>query len=119
MARTLQFTGEMQWPLEDGKQAAKLPLSVALNYTSVLTIEKVFAAGVVDEAITLPMSSAKFMLLQASGESVTVKLNGAATAINLKADGGFVMVWNADGAITSLTLTVTLVPATFKAYLFG
>lgn len=119
MARTLSFTGELNWPLEDGKQAAKLPLSVSLTYTSAMHIEKVFSAGVVDEAVTLPMASAKFLLLQSTGEDIDVKLNGNANAITLKANAGFILVWNSDGTITSLTVTVSGVPATLKGYIFA
>lgn len=119
MARTLAFTGTMQWPLQDGKQAAKLDLSVSLDYTSVLALEKVYSAPVVDEALTLPMASAKFLLLQAKGDDVEVKLNGAATAITLKAGGGFLLIHNADGAITGLTVTIVTAPATLEGYAFA
>ena len=40
MPRTLQFAGELTWPLEDGKQAAKTNISASLVYTSALMIEK-------------------------------------------------------------------------------
>lgn len=119
MARTLQFTGELNWPLEDGKQAAKLPLSMSLGYTSVLHLEKVFAAPVVDEAVTLPMASAKFLLLQANTEDLDVKINGSTTPITLKAGTGFLLVWNEDGAITSLSISAATVPATLKGYVFA
>lgn len=119
MSRTLSFTGEMAWPLEDGKQAAKLPLAVSLAYTSALAIEKVFAAPVTDEVVTLPMTSAKFLLLQATTENIGVKLNGNSNAITLKAGDGFVMIWNADGTITGLTVTAATVPATLKGYVFA
>ena len=36
MARTFTLTGEMNWPIEDGKQAAKVALAVSLEYTSAL-----------------------------------------------------------------------------------
>lgn len=119
MARTLLFTGEMQWPLDDGKQPAKHNLSVSLNYTSSLALEKVYATVVTNEVIALPMASAKFMLLEATGNDIDVKLNGATTAITLKAGSGFVLVWNNAGAITSLTATVATVPATLKGYIFA
>lgn len=119
MARTLLFTGEMQWPLDDGKQAAKHNLNVSLTYTSSLAIEKVFAAAVTDEAVALPMASAKFLLLEATGNDISVKLNGAATSIILKAGAGFILVWSSAGAITEVTVTVTTVPATLKGYIFA
>jgi len=119
MARTLSFTGEMQWPLEDGSQAAKKSLSVSLDYTSALAIEKVFAAPVADEAVTLPMTSAKFLILEAGTEDITVKLNGAATEVTLKAGAGFIMVWNEDGTITALTVSAATVPATLKGFAFA
>jgi hypothetical protein len=119
MARTLQLSGEMTWPLEDGKQAAKLPLAVSLNYTSALAIEKVFAAIVTDETVTLPMTSAKFLLLQATTEDIDVKFNGNSNAITLKASGGFILIWNGDGTITGLTVTAATVPATLKGYVFA
>ena len=40
MPRTLSFSGTMEWPLEDGKQAAKLALAVSLTYTQALAIEE-------------------------------------------------------------------------------
>lgn len=119
MARTLQFSGELQWPLEDGKQAAKLPLSMSLAYTSALAIEKVYAAPVTDEAVTLPMTSAKFLLLQATTEDLDIKLNGNANAVTLKAGTGFLLVWNEDGAVTAMTVTAATVPATLKGYAFA
>ncbi len=119
MARTLQFSGELQWSLEDGKQAAKLPLSLSLVYTSALAIEKVFAAPAADEAVTLPMTSAKFLLLQAQTENLDIKLNGNANAITLRAGTGFLLVWNEDGAVTALTVTAATVPATLKGYVFA
>jgi len=119
MARTLLFNGTMQWPLQDGKQASKLDLSVSLAYTAMLAIEKVFAAPVTDEAITLPMASAKFLLLKAAGtEDVAVTLNSG-SAITLKAGGGFLLVQNDDGAITALTVTVATAPATLEGYAFA
>lgn len=119
MARTLLFTGEMQWPLDDGKQAAKHNLSISLNYTSNLAIEKVFAAAATDEAITLPMANAKFLLLEATGNDIDVKLNGAATVVTLKAGAGFILVWSSAGAIDEVTVTVATVPATLKGYIFA
>lgn len=119
MARTLLFSGELQWPLEDGKQAAKLPLSISLVYTSALAIEKVFSAPVTDEAITLPMTSAKFLLLQAETEDIDVKLNGNTNAITLKASAGFILIWSEDGTVTGLTVSAATVPATLKGYAFA
>lgn len=119
MARTLLFTGEMQWPLDDGKQAAKHNLSVSLNYTSNLALEKVYATAVTDEVVTLPMASAKFLLLEATGNDVDIKLNGSDEVITLKAGAGFVAVWSSAGAITSVKVTVTTVPATLKGYMFA
>jgi hypothetical protein len=119
MARTLQFSGTMTWPLEDGGQAAKLALTVSLVYTSMLALEKVYAAPVADEAVALPMTSAKFMLLKATTNDVDVKLNGSANAITLKAGAGFLLVQNDDGAVTALTVTVATAPATLEGYVFA
>jgi len=119
MARTLKFTGEMEWPLEDGKQSAKLPLSMSLVYTSALAIEKVYAAPVADEALVLPMTSAKFLLLQALTDDVEVKVNGAATSITLKAGDGALLIWNPDGAVTAVTITVVTSPASLKGFAFA
>lgn len=120
MARTLTFAGEMNWPIEDGKQAAKVALAVSLAYTSALHIEKVYAATVTDEALVLPMTSAKFMILQATGtEDVSVKLNGNSNAMVLKAGSGFVMLYNPDGMITGVTVTVATAPATLKGFAFA
>ena len=119
MARTLTFAGELNWPIEDGKQAAKLALSTSLAYTSAFAIEKVYASTVTDEAIALPMTSAKFLLLQATTEDIDVKLNGAANAISLKASAGYLLVWNQDGAVTGITVTVATAPATLKGYAFA
>jgi len=119
MARTLTFTGEMRWPLEDGQQAAKLPLAASLDYTEALYIENVYPAPVADEAIALPMASAKFLLIEAGTEDVDVKLNGNANAITIKADVGFVLIWNEDGAVTALTITVPTAPATFRCWAFA
>lgn len=119
MARTLSFSGELTWPMEDGKQAAKLPLVLSLPYVSVVHVEKVYAAPVADEAIDLPMATAKFLLIQATGEDITVKINGAASGIAVKAVTGFMLIWNEDGAITDVTVTITGVPATLKAYIFS
>lgn len=119
MARTLKFTGEMEWPLEDGKQAAKLPLTMSLVYTSALAIEKVYAAPVADEVLALPMTSAKFLLLQALTDDVDVKVNGSANAITLKAGDGALLVWNPDGAVTGVTVTVATSPASLKGFAFA
>ena len=119
MARTLQFTGELSWPLEDGKQAAKMNLAVSLVYSQALYLEKVYAVVATDEALELPMSSAKFLILQALTADIIVKLNGAATGVTLKAGTGFVMIHNPDGAITEITVSTTTVPATLKGYAFA
>lgn len=120
MARTLALTAELNWPLEDGKQAAKIDLGLSLTYTSVLHIEKVYAAPVVDEAIELPMASAKFVLLRALGlEDVQVKLNGNANAITLKASEGYLLLYNPDGVITAITATVAAQPATLQGWAFA
>jgi len=119
MARTLLFTGEMQWPLEDGKQPAKHNLSVSLNYTSNLALEKVYGVVATDEAIGLPMASAKFLLLEATGNDIDVKLNGATTSITLKAGAGFILVWNSAGAVDEVKVSVATVPATLRGYVFA
>jgi hypothetical protein len=119
MARTLSFAGTLTWPLEDGKQAAIHALAISLAYTSALYVEKPYSAGVVDEAVDLPMTSAKAVLIEASTADLQVKLNGAATAITVKAGTGFILISNPDGAITELTVTTTTVPATLKAWLFA
>jgi len=120
MARTLAVTAEMGWPLEDGKQAAKIDLGLSLSYTSVLHIEKVYASTVTDEAVELPMASAKFLLLRAIGtEDVQVKINGNANALTLKAGSGYLLVYNPDGAVTSITVTVAAQPATLQGWAFA
>ncbi len=121
MARTLSFTGEMEWPLEEGKQAAKLPLTISLDYTSVLAIEKVYSSIVVDEVVTLPVASVKFLLLRATGttEDVDVKLNNNTNPITLSAGDGFLLVYNPDGVITDLTVSVAVAPATLQGFAFA
>lgn len=120
MTRTFTLTGEMNWPIEDGKQAAKVTLAVSLAYTSALHIEKVYAAPVTDEVVVLPMASAKFMMLQAlETEDVQVKLNGNANALTLKAGEGFVVLYNPDGAVTALTVTTAAAPATLQGFAFA
>jgi hypothetical protein len=120
MARTLAITSEMSWPIEDGKQAAKVDLGISFTYTSSLHVEKVYAAPVTDEALTLPMASAKFLVLRALGtEDVQVKLNGNANALTLKAGDGYVLVYNPDGAVTALTVTTAAAPATLQGWAFA
>ena len=119
MARTLKFTGTLEYPLEDGQQAAKAALSVSLAYTSALSIEKLYAVVATDEVVALPMTSAKFLLLQATGNDIDVKLNNSTAAITLKAGAGFIVVWNSEGAITGIKVTVGTVPATLKGYAFA
>ena len=119
MARTLSFTGTMTWPLEDGGQAAKLVVTADLVYTEMLAIEKVYAAPVTDEAVVLPMASAKFILLKAVTNDVDVKINGSANAITLKAGAAFLLIQNDDGAVTALTVTTATAPATLEGYAFA
>lgn len=119
MARTLTFSGTLNWPLEDGTQAAKATVSTSLVYTSALAIEKVYSSVVTDEAVTLPMASAKFLLLRAKDNDIDVKLNGSAQAITLKGNGGAMIIDNADGAITALAVTTSTVPATLEGYAFA
>lgn len=118
MARTLSFTGEIQWPLEDGKQAAKINLAASLVYASALHIEKVYSAVVTDEVVTLPMASAKFLLLQAITNDITVKLNASTDAITIKAGTGFILIFG-DGVITALKVSTGTVPATLKGMAFA
>jgi hypothetical protein len=119
MARTLKFTGTLEYPLEDGQQAAKAALSVSLAYTSALSIEKVFGTVATDEVVALPMTNAKFLLLQATGNDIDVKLNDSTEVITLKAGAGFIVVWGSDGAISGIKVTVATVPATLKGYAFA
>jgi len=119
MARTLTFTGEMSWPLEDGKQAAKANVSISLAYTSSISTEKVFSGTVTDEAVALPMASAKFMMIRAKTEDISFKVNGGDQPIILKGDAGFFLVYNPDGAITALTVTVATSPASLEFYAFA
>jgi hypothetical protein len=120
MARTLTVTAEMAWPIEDGKQAAKVDLDLSMSYTSVLHIEKVYTTTVTDEAITLPMASAKFLILRSIGtEDVQVKLNGNANAHTLKAGEGYLLIYNPDGDITALTVTTAAQPATLQGWAFA
>jgi hypothetical protein len=120
MSRTLTLTGEINWPIEDGKQAAKIDLAISLAYTSALHIEKVFSSPVVDEDVDLPMTSAKFLFLRALGtEDVTVKLNGNSNAHTLKAGEGFLLIHNPDGDITALTVSNAAAPATIQGWAFA
>jgi hypothetical protein len=119
MARNLQFSGEMQWPLEDGKQASKLDLLETLTYGQAYHAEKLYAAPVTDEALPLPFASAKFILMQAKTADVDVKLNGNANAISLKADAGFFAYWNEDGGVTALSVTTAVAPATLVVFAFA
>ena len=119
MARTLGFSGEMEWPLEDGKQAAKLNLLESLVYTQAFHAEKLYAAPVTDEALDLPFASAKFILMQAKTDDVQVKLNGNANAITLKADAGFFAFWNEDGGVTALSITTAAAPATLVVFAYA
>jgi hypothetical protein len=119
MARTLQFSGTFTWPLEDGQQAAKKVLTVALNYAAALAIEKPFAAPVIDEALALPVASVKTLFLEAKDGDITVKLNGSTQAVTLKAGKGFLLYQNDDGGITDVTVTVAAVPATLKGMAFA
>lgn len=119
MARTLSFSGTLSWPLEDGQQSAKVVLSTSLAYTSALYIEKLYTSTATDEDVALPMTAAKFMLLQAQTADITVKLNGSTTTIALKAGTGYVLVNNSDGTIDEIKVTVAAAPATLKGYLFA
>ena len=119
MPRTLQFAGELTWPLEDGKQAAKTNISASLVYTSALMIEKQFSIPAVDQPLALPMASAKFVLLQATTADVNVKLNDSAEDIVIKASTGWVMLYGSDGVVTSIKVSTTTVPATLKIYAFA
>lgn len=120
MARTFTLTGELSWPIEDGKNAAKVDLAVSLAYTQALHIEKIYAAPVTDEAVVLPMTSAKFLFLQALGtEDVQVKINGNANAHTLKAGDGFLLIYNPDGDVTALTVTTAAAPATLQGWAFA
>jgi hypothetical protein len=120
MARTLTLTAEMSWPIEDGKQAAKADFNISLAYTTAMHIEKPYAGTVTDEALDLPASSIKFLLLQSVGtEDIEVKLNGNSNALTLKAGDGYILVYNPDGDITAVTVTVGTAPATLKGYAFA
>lgn len=119
MARTVKFSGNVEWTLEDNQTAAKMPLACELSYTSSLQIEKVYTAVVTDEVIALPMASAKFLVLKALTNDVTIKLNNSTTDIPIKAGTGFVLIWNPDGAITSLKVSIGVAPATLKGYAFA
>lgn len=120
MARTLSVTTTMNWPVQDGKNAAQLVLTTSLTYTQMLVIEKVYSSPVAGEAITLPMTSAKFLILQSLGtEDVEVFINGSTDSIMLKAGDGYVVVQNPDGAVTSLEVTVAAEPATLQGYAFA
>lgn len=118
MARTLSFSGEVTWPLEDGKQAAKVNLAASVVYASALHIEKVYSTVVTDEVVALPMASAKFLLLQALTNDISVKLNNDTVALVIKAGTGFILVFG-DGAITGLKVTTSTVPATLKGFVFA
>lgn len=120
MARTLTFTGELSWPLEDGKQAAKVAVTTSLVYTSALYIEKVYAAAPVAEELALPMAGARFLLLQATTNDLSVKLNDGDEAVTLTAGTGFIMVSGGiAGVITKVTVSGAVVPATLKGYAFA
>ncbi len=118
MARTLTVSAEVQWPMEDGKQAAKIPLVTSLVYEEAVALENKYTGAVTDEAVTLPMTTAKFLLVRCSGENVSVKLNGGG-AITVTKSTGYIMLWSSDGAITSLSVTITSVPATLKILAFS
>jgi hypothetical protein len=119
MARTLQFSGTLTWPLEDGKQAAVHSLAFSLVYASALYVEKPYSVAAVDEDVALPMTSAKALLVEAGQADLQVKLNSSTVAITVKAGTGFMLIVNPDGAITGVKVSTTAVPATLKMYVFA
>ena len=119
MARTLTFAGELTWPLEDGKQAAKHNLAISLAYTAALYVEKPFSVTAIDEVIDLPVASAKLLLIEAGSADLQIKLNNSTIAITVKTGTGFILIHNPDGAITGVKVSTTTVPATLKMYVFA
>jgi hypothetical protein len=108
----------MEWPLEDGQQASKLPFSFSLEYTDQNSIEKTYTATVADEVIPIPAST-KALVLRAKTNDVDIKLNGASTVITLKAGAGYLIITNPDGNITGVTATVTTATAVLEGYAFA
>lgn len=118
MARELKVTATVEWPMVAGQQAMKIPLSVALAYEEAAAIENKYASPVTDEVVTLPMATAKFLLVQCTGENASIKANGGG-AINITKATGFAMVWSNDGAITSLSITLAAAPAVVTILAFA
>jgi hypothetical protein len=119
MARTMIITATMEWPLENGQQASKLPLTFNLEYTDQNSLEKTYAAPISNDPIPLPTNGAKAIVLRAKTADVDVKINGSATSIKLKAGNGFIIITNGDGNVTSLTATVVTAPAKLEGYAFA
>jgi hypothetical protein len=122
MARELKVTATVEWPMVAGQQAMKIPLAVALTYEEAVAIENKYASPVTDEAVTLPMTTAKFLLVQCTGENASIKINGGGAIPITKTvgtTGGFAMVWSNDGAITALSVTLAAAPATVTILAFA
>lgn len=110
MAKTVTITGKLALPQEDGGATAPFNLDLNFIYTKKAEFDLVYDALVTDDDIamgSMATSGAKLVLIKASSNGCTVKINGSALAIPIPVGSYLLYVNQSAGFITGLEISTS------------
>ena len=115
---TLTIAGTISFPMGAEATPPSRPFSASLIYTQKNTDDVVITGAQVDQNLMGRITNAKACYIEVELGSGDLKINGAATVLNVDVDGGFWVWFNPNGGLTALTVTTTA-DSKFRVYMFS
>jgi len=115
---TLTISGTIAFPLANEASPPSRSFTASLVYTEKVTKDLVITGAQSDVSLLDGIADAKVAWVECVSGTGTIKDNGAATGVVIKAGTGWYSWFNPDGGLTALTVTTTA-DATFRIYAFA
>ena len=115
---TLTISGTIAFPLGEEATPPSRPFSASLVYSERNVDDVVITGAQADQDLMGRMTDAKACYIEVEAGAGDLKINGAATTLEVSVDGGFWVWFNPNGGLTALTVTTTA-DAAFRVYMFS
>jgi len=115
---TLTISGTLSFPLGEEADPPERDFSAQLIYTERNVDDISLTGAQADVDLMGRISDAKACYIEVEQGAGELKVNGAAVALPVSADGGFWVWFNPNGGLTALTVT-TAASAKFRLYMFA
>lgn len=114
---TLSISGTISFPLGTEASPPSRPFSAQLIYTERNVDDVVIVGAQAGVDLMGRIADAKACYIEVEAGEGALKINGAATTLDISADGGFWVWFNPNGGLTALTVDTTA-NAKFRVYMF-